>query len=344
MAGAVDKAERAVMRLKQQAEDSKWELVARELSIIQGIQMYSQRACRERYEVVRSTKADFLVKLAGDIEDEDSKVASGVGDLIDHSDQEAEPVHASSKDQIPESSAAAASKGIVEEQTSAARAPLANMVEDVDIQSPKTESTPAPAAAGGPYVPMALNLSIDQASCERLGGLTEGLNPTTEQPHTKARGAQRRSYRDTTEFSTLDVRANQAMDQDEQARYVRAALADIDLKPLNKMNRWVAAGSSHATNTTDEFANTFEHRGEMRAELQARGLRRDGIKEHMQATLEAARAGATNLPASPLPADVGVLRELLKRKAVAPAESKGRSAIKRFKMMVPSDGEEEDVA
>ena len=71
---------------------------------------------------------------------------------------------------------------------------------------------------------------------------------------------------------------------------------------------------------------------ELAAELQARGLARDGNKPKLLSLVKAARSGSKNLPKSILPADVEPLRKLLNKrihKALGKDDDYGEPAKKR---------------
>ena len=66
----------------------------------------------------------------------------------------------------------------------------------------------------------------------------------------------------------------------------------------------------HVSNPSDLKDPDKLSREELRLELRARGLCREGVKSHLVAVVKAARAGATNLKQSPIPADLSLLSTL----------------------------------
>ena len=205
--------------MKQQAEDQKWGLVARELSSLKGVQLFSQRACRERFAALDLIDpVNYLVNLAseGDKE-EDEAVEDTAADH--HSDRSAPAVPASDEG-------------------------ASLFVEEIETED--KPATTIPKATPSALPPMALNFSIDSVSAERLQPLTVGLNPSTERPHPPARttNEQRRKSRAITDVTALSERANRSISEEEHARLVREELDGMPLSALANMNRLVVAFSA----------------------------------------------------------------------------------------------------
>ena len=217
--------------------------MSRELSIIKGAQLFSQNACRARYESLAQKKeADYLVQLATAADDEDEELVPARESRSPEETMDVDPAikadtalaafvreHQASPAPVPRNTPG---KTVLSRVMPQAHTLIGNGVR-------RPQSVPFSSIQTLPFrtVRAPINLSIDGGSADRLHPLTENLNPTTVQPHKKTRRSAFRSPHAQAGFSTLSAASTQAMNRDVNLRKARTALEGLELKPLDQMNR-----------------------------------------------------------------------------------------------------------
>lgn len=255
MLQAFDLADQTVVRLKKEADDSRWTIVAQKLKMLKPNALYSVKACRERHEALENGTA---------------------------------PLPAAGSEN-PEHSVTEQNNGETNTE-----------LMEVDVASPvrsvaKQDIRPRP---GGPLV-------VDED--EVLGD---------EDPHPS------------------DAKGNLAEPKDGQA----FSLAGMDLSAITNLPFKAQVASASVGRKAPNLGHDLKelekmNRDELREELRTRGLRSDGLRPTMEATLKAARAGRTDLKYSPknaMPANS--CRQ-------GPKSAK-KPAARRFSAIVLSDNEE----
>lgn len=318
---AIDAADQVVQRMKREADEEKWDIVARKLKAAMPNTQYSKNACRDRFEALKNNTAiippelhDDPLQREAEIQEAkkryEAQIAKKVADeAIELANQKAKAVidrrlssKAASKRRLS-SRSSESSKNITvnvlstpvshsrrrggsvqyNQENSSEEDIMEDM--DADYRERPRDSSSEPPSTGHSLKNQPASSGQDQ----------HRTNVVAIPPH----------------ITALSHRAQIASNADRPP----VSIPSDKLKDINKMNR-----------------------DELREEAKARGLTRDGIKAQLFATIKAARSGATDLKQSPILADPKVL-ELKKASKSRQQTSASREIRRRRRSYSSSEAE-----
>ena len=308
---AIDAADQVIRRMKREADEEKWDIVARKLKASMPNTQYSKNACRDRFEALENKTAvippelhDDPLQREAEIQEArkryEAKVAKQIADeAIKLANQKAK---AAGERRLSSKSAGSNKKTTAKTLSTPAsrsrrRVNPVQYKHDNSSEEDNMEDTDADLREGSD------DLFTDAPST--------GHGPRSQPPSNSQGQLHNPAAAIPPQISALSYRAQVASNADKPP----VSIPNVQLKDINKMNR-----------------------DELRDEAKARGLARDGVKAQLFATIKAARAGVTGLKQSPIPADPKILEV---KKVSKPRHLSSASREIRRRQRSPSSSEPE---
>ena len=279
---AQDEANRAVQRMKEEAEQQRWAIAAKSLASLNNGSNYSARSCRERWEAIMSSTAVVPPLLDDNVEQRlaELDVKKAAHDRKMHEQAEAKKAEDIRKKEIVKLKArlsAAASRERAKQRAQDGGGLLtAEYLEDgAGIERP--QSSQAPSGSETTFT----SFNWDQLPTPDNDG-----DKDIEVPGAKGSFVAHEAK----DVSLLNRKAQLALRSEHLPETNSDWLKEMELLPIEEMSR-----------------------EEMRAELRARGHRRGGLKEDLKQFLREARSGGTKQQASSVPPSADQYAKLAKK-------------------------------
>lgn len=311
MLQAIDTADRVIQRMKREADEEKWDIVTRKLKASMPNTQYSKNACRDRFEALKNKTAvippelhDDPLQREAEIQEArkryEAKVAKQIAD-------EAIKLANHKAKAADERRLSSKSTGLKKKTTTKILSTPASRtrcrVNPVQYNYDKSSEEDNMEDVDADFRERSDDSCTEAPSIDHVLRSQPPSNGQ-DQLHTPV-------VADLPQISALSHRAQVASNADRPP----VSIPKVQLKDIDKMNR-----------------------DELREEAKARGLTRDGVKAQLFATIKAARAGATGLKQSPIPADPKILEM---KKANKPRHLASASREIRRRKRSPSSSEPE---
>ncbi|MCJ1476037.1 hypothetical protein MMC13_004702 [Lambiella insularis] len=282
----VEFADRVVWRLKQEADEQKWEIVTQKLREVLPTAIYSKKACQERFEGLANNTATCPIELRDEIESE------GV-----QKEQQDKQKHEAENQKEPRNSC---------------QRPLSDAQEVTgQTNGADVPQTTVGVQHSGAHADNRTARKRTANGSELRSECLDPRNSASEQP-TTIEQAREKAEEDGNNLSAHQNSKTLSKGNDDcQFSIPRPTLKPVLREPSALSYRTMIAREAEKPDPIGELEGLKDvdlmTKIELRNELKARGLARDGVKETMVATVRAARAGATNLKPSPIRGDLNLL-------------------------------------